>query len=336
MLTLANVENLHIHDLRRTHASYMAIGGENQYVIAQMLGHKDPRSTAIYARLSVEPVRVATENFATKLQTMSQANIRLERSPGRAANTLSESSVKQTKVRALTEDELPRFITAILSLTHQTSADCFLSLLWTRQRKGLVTGMRWEQLDLENALWHIPQTDSSHASAFALEPEVVTILQRRQASLDRHNFWVFPKRDGSGPVWCLDTAWYAVLHRSGIDHFRLDDLRNTDLHSVRACMMNFPLTTSEGTKTESTSKIPRKVTRTSRRVGIEEQERIETMIVGALKQPLTKSKITWKLNRLKISGIELQRILDEMIQREAIIRFVEAPHMSCWQYAAKP
>lgn len=241
VLTLANVENLHIHDLRRTHASYMAIGGENQYVIAQMLGHKDPRSTAIYARLSVEPVRVATENFATKVQTMSQAIIRLERSPSREANTLSESSVKKTKARALTEDELPRFITAVLSLTHQTSADCFLSLLWTRQRKGLVTGMRWAQLDLENALWQIPQTASSPASTLALEPEVVTILRRRQASLDRHYVWVFPKRDGSGPVWCLDTAWYAILHRSGIDHFRIDDLRNTDLSAIRACITDLPV-----------------------------------------------------------------------------------------------
>lgn len=55
------VSDLHIHDLRRTLGSYMAIGGESLPMIGQALGHKDYRTTAIYARLSRDPVLQAVE-----------------------------------------------------------------------------------------------------------------------------------------------------------------------------------------------------------------------------------------------------------------------------------
>lgn len=55
----AGLENLRIHDLRRTVGSYMAISGCSLPVIGKALGHKDWRSTLIYARLDLGPVRDA-------------------------------------------------------------------------------------------------------------------------------------------------------------------------------------------------------------------------------------------------------------------------------------
>lgn len=62
----AGITDAIIHDLRRTHGSCMAIQGEGQYVIGKALGHKDPRSTAVYARLNLQPVREASESAAEK------------------------------------------------------------------------------------------------------------------------------------------------------------------------------------------------------------------------------------------------------------------------------
>ena len=59
----ANISDLRIHDLRRTVGSYMAIRGESPYVIGRALGHKDQRSTAVYARLNLEPIRKAFEQI---------------------------------------------------------------------------------------------------------------------------------------------------------------------------------------------------------------------------------------------------------------------------------
>jgi integrase len=62
VLERAGLKNLRIHDLRRTLASYQAIAGTSLLIIGKSLGHKSPQSTAIYARLSNDPVRASMES----------------------------------------------------------------------------------------------------------------------------------------------------------------------------------------------------------------------------------------------------------------------------------
>ena len=67
MLERAGIENLRIHDLRRTAGSYMAIQGVSPTIIGKALGHRSPQATAIYARLTQDPVRQALENAQAAL-----------------------------------------------------------------------------------------------------------------------------------------------------------------------------------------------------------------------------------------------------------------------------
>ena len=57
----AGLADVRPHDLRRSLASWMAIGGASLPLIGKMLGHTQASTTAIYARLSVDPVRQAAE-----------------------------------------------------------------------------------------------------------------------------------------------------------------------------------------------------------------------------------------------------------------------------------
>lgn len=57
ILAKAQIQNLRLHDLRRTLGSLMASTGANSYIISKALGHKSSKATDIYARLSLEPVR---------------------------------------------------------------------------------------------------------------------------------------------------------------------------------------------------------------------------------------------------------------------------------------
>ena len=68
VLKRAKLDNVRIHDLRRTLGSWEAITGANISVIAATLNHKDLASTQIYARLNSEPVREAM-NTAIKGMT---------------------------------------------------------------------------------------------------------------------------------------------------------------------------------------------------------------------------------------------------------------------------
>ncbi len=61
LLKRANLTGVRLHDLRRSLASWMVIEGASLVVTGGALGHKDPQSTAVYARLSVDPVKHAME-----------------------------------------------------------------------------------------------------------------------------------------------------------------------------------------------------------------------------------------------------------------------------------
>lgn len=80
----ANLSNLRPHDLRRTLGSWQARTGASLVLIGKSLAHKDSQSTAIYARLDLDPVR---------------------QSMGRATSAMFEAAGFKTKAEVI---ELPK------------------------------------------------------------------------------------------------------------------------------------------------------------------------------------------------------------------------------------
>ncbi len=64
LLKRAKLEDLRIHDLRRSMGSWMTIQGASLPVVGKALGHKTSQATSIYARLNLDPVRIAMEKAA--------------------------------------------------------------------------------------------------------------------------------------------------------------------------------------------------------------------------------------------------------------------------------
>jgi integrase len=65
ILERAGIDDLRIHDLRRTLGSWQAKTGASLVTIGKSLNHKNPSTTAIYARLDLDPVRESV-NTATR------------------------------------------------------------------------------------------------------------------------------------------------------------------------------------------------------------------------------------------------------------------------------
>ena len=63
----AGIEGARIHDLRRTMGSWQAKTGASLPVIGKSLNHKNQSTTAIYARLDLDPVRSAMEKAAAAM-----------------------------------------------------------------------------------------------------------------------------------------------------------------------------------------------------------------------------------------------------------------------------
>jgi len=63
----AGIHDVRFHDLRRTVGSWLAGSGESLHLIGKVLNHRDVSTTAIYARLNLDPVRQALERNASKM-----------------------------------------------------------------------------------------------------------------------------------------------------------------------------------------------------------------------------------------------------------------------------
>ena len=62
--TKAELENVRIHDLRHSFASVAVAGGDSLYLVGKVLGHKQARTTEIYAHLHDDPVRAVADRTA--------------------------------------------------------------------------------------------------------------------------------------------------------------------------------------------------------------------------------------------------------------------------------
>jgi len=64
LLAQAKIADLRLHDLRRTMGSWQAKTGASLVVIGKSLNHKSTQTTAIYARLDMDPVRASMNSAA--------------------------------------------------------------------------------------------------------------------------------------------------------------------------------------------------------------------------------------------------------------------------------
>ena len=63
----AGISDVRVHDLRRTVGSWLAAQGASLPMIGKVLNHSSVSTTAVYARLQLEPVRAALEMNASKM-----------------------------------------------------------------------------------------------------------------------------------------------------------------------------------------------------------------------------------------------------------------------------
>jgi integrase len=69
LLERAELDDLRLHDLRRSMGSWQAKTGASLIVIGKSLGHKSASATQVYAHLDVDPVRESMEKAAGAMLT---------------------------------------------------------------------------------------------------------------------------------------------------------------------------------------------------------------------------------------------------------------------------
>lgn len=125
----------------------------------------------------------------------------------------------------LSESELPRFHAALALEPAEVNRDAILLLMYTGARLSNVLSMRWSEIDLEKALWFIPETKNGDPHVTVITEEALRILRRRKKTTS--SFFVLPGHGQTGHVENLNKAWQRLLDNAGIEDLRMHDLRRT-------------------------------------------------------------------------------------------------------------
>lgn len=128
--------------------------------------------------------------------------------------------------RFLQPDELARFFDALAKIPSDTMRDFFLIALLTGARRANVSSMRWSDIDLESAVWHLAKTKNGTPQNVTLSPEAAAILKAR-AERPGTSPYVFPGVGKTGHLVEPKSAWKRLLKNADIENLRVHDLRRT-------------------------------------------------------------------------------------------------------------
>ncbi len=144
--------------------------------------------------------------------------------PAKGIEPFKETS----RERFLREAELPRFFAALSEDTSQDFKDFVKIALLTGARSGNVRAMRFEDVDIERAVWTIPGAVSKNGAPMDLPlvAEVLAIVKARREGNPEGEF-VFPAASKSGFVDKPKKKWRALLARAKLSDLRLHDLRRS-------------------------------------------------------------------------------------------------------------
>jgi len=136
-----------------------------------------------------------------------------------------EKFAEKKRERFLQPAELPKFFAAVAAEPNEIIRDFVMVALYVGARRSNVQAMAWGQLDLDAAVWLIPDTKSGRSVMVPLCTPALEILKRRLATRGDGEY-VFPGRS-RGHLQEPKAAWAKIIKRAGIQDLRIHDLRRT-------------------------------------------------------------------------------------------------------------
>lgn len=130
---------------------------------------------------------------------------------------------EKSRDRFIQPDEMPIFIQALSQEKNKTVRDYFWILLLTGARRTNAVTMRWNDLNLNQEIWRIPETKNGDSAIVPLVAKAIEILNARERTSD----WVFPSVTDDNKPFDPEKGWRRILKRSGLNDLRIHDLRRT-------------------------------------------------------------------------------------------------------------
>ena len=137
--------------------------------------------------------------------------------------------IEQARERFLSPEELTRLAALLDSAEDQRAASIIRMCMLTGARLGEVRQARFEQFNLDYAIWSKPASTTKQRKIHRtpISQEVVTIVRQRQLVVPSGNPWLFPGDAIGKPVQEIRRFWIKVQREADIPDVRIHDLRHT-------------------------------------------------------------------------------------------------------------
>ncbi len=130
----------------------------------------------------------------------------------------------QGRTETLSPEDLQKMLKAMESEPNVQAVAALKLLLLTGTRREEALQARWDDIDLDNALWFLPKTKNGKTRHVMLNLEAVSLL-RSHVRLPGIP-WVFPGRDPARPLNNPRKAFTRILNAAGLPYLRVHSLRH--------------------------------------------------------------------------------------------------------------
>jgi integrase len=132
------------------------------------------------------------------------------------------------RVRFLSEEELPKLLTACRQSRQPLLYPIVMLAISTGARKQEICRLRWPEVDFAQGLLRLVKTKTHVPRSVPLLGEARTLLEALAQQRRPSDVWVFPspRKAQSQPIW-IDSSWCAAVKKAGIAPCRFHDLRHT-------------------------------------------------------------------------------------------------------------
>jgi len=132
---------------------------------------------------------------------------------------------EEKRQRFLQPDELPRVFEALKEEKNEYVRVAFVTAILTGARREEVLTMKWEDLNLERAVWRVPQGNGAPPHVIPLPGLLVNLLQQQRRA--GSNPYVFVGEGAQGHLVNVKRTWHRIRTKAGIADVRIHDLRRT-------------------------------------------------------------------------------------------------------------
>jgi len=132
----------------------------------------------------------------------------------------------RSRERFIRPDEFTEFLEKLKTESNIDIRDYIYLSLLTGARQANVLAMRWDQIDFELHLWHIPITKNKESQTLPLTELAIRLLEDRHERRESDE-WVFPSNSASGHIVEPKAGWRKFLDRTKLKDLRMHDLRRT-------------------------------------------------------------------------------------------------------------